>query len=497
MGTILHVVNATPYAWNLTQKMPGVDLPGNVVANKIYVVPLDRCGAGEAIYSVNDAEYQLMITFKFNGEHDVICTITSKTGVPGVNTYNLGWCDGGGIMFALGYSPALKMFMSIGSVNWLRQLLMMFCNTDITLRHIPFIGSHDAGMGVKGDSQPPQAGIGSKCATLSQTGKVIDQLKAGARFFDLRPVYFKASGYPYQFYNTGHYQRDSGRGYCGQSLDEIFTNIEEFCKTSTDPIILYFSHDMDASTEPPWGFLDEAKWNAIFTLMNNKLGHRLVQYTGDPSDDITKAPFHISFHGLGKVIAVVEPEDEFVYIPDEFKNRIFLNNKKIKNFPLFDDYANTDNVTTMVNDQLEKLKKNRLSPSSEMFLLSWTLTQDTTDVIECTAAEILYPSGYGPASIVNINREAHRALIANVLKEYKRQIDSDGGKLNSYPNIIFLDNVNCGEGVGPDYITPSQIVMLAAATLMLAVNTGAVKLNEQSPPTMDKEGFFNMFPPEA
>ncbi len=85
------------------------------------------------------------------------------------------------------------------------------------LRHICMPGTHNSGMSVLRD-----ATIGSiPRNTVAQLLNVHDQLEAGARFFDIRPILHKG-----QFY-TGHYSEaaEFWFGGNGQSMAEVIEQI--------------------------------------------------------------------------------------------------------------------------------------------------------------------------------------------------------------------------------------------------------------------------------
>jgi hypothetical protein len=69
----------------------------------------------------------------------------------------------------------------------------------------------------------------------------------------------------------------------------------------------------------------------------------------------------------------------------------------------------------MIDDQLAKLKARRMSPTSEMFVLSWTLTQGTNNLLE---------------SIVGNGEGANRAL---------PELLWPATSTRTYPNILYVD----------------------------------------------------------
>jgi hypothetical protein len=50
-------------------------------------------------------------------------------------------------------------------------------------------------------------------------------------------------------------------------------------------------------------------------------------------------------------------------------------------FPLYDQYANSNDPTRLMNDQFSKMKKEKPSPESTVSSIGWALTQQTSDVV--------------------------------------------------------------------------------------------------------------------
>ena len=72
----------------------------------------------------------------------------------------------------------------------------------------------------------------------------------------------------------------------------------------------------------------------------------------------------------------------------------------------------------MINDQLSKMRSVRTSPTSQLFLLSWTLTQDAGDIIF-------------DDSIIKLANQANGALTSRLSGAWTK---------TTYPNIIYIDN---------------------------------------------------------
>ena len=87
------------------------------------------------------------------------------------------------------------------------------------------------------------------------------------------------------------------------------------------------------------------------------------------------------------------------------------------------NYADTDDLQTMINDQLTKMRSVRTSSKSQLFLLSWTLTQSAGDIIT-------------DESIIDLANEANAALDSNLSSAYTS---------TTYPNIIYIDNFSSSD----------------------------------------------------
>ncbi|KAF2849490.1 hypothetical protein T440DRAFT_519078 [Plenodomus tracheiphilus IPT5] len=161
-----------------------------------------------------------------------------------------------------------------------------------------------------------------------------------------------------------HYGYGAGawHGGNGQSLDTTIDEINDFTANNNGLIILDISHGYDTDN---WAGefdsgLDQDQWDEVFT-------------------------------------------DRGIY------NRIRLN--------VYNEYSNEDDQRTMINGQLSKLKTIQRTPTSQMFALSWTLTQsDIADVLL--------------VDIVKAAEGVNRALPELLWPELTREM---------YPNVLFID----------------------------------------------------------
>jgi len=241
-------------------------------------------------------------------------------------------------------------------------------------------GSHDAGLSVVAGKRG-LAVLGKKNLILTQDKNILDQLKVGTRFFDLR-VYnwgtFKAELY------TGHFWEKAGKGVAdaggyGQSLKEVLTQVQTFLEQNkTETVILKFSHmKKETAKKVAKKLLDDYERYLVKAMMPGKI----------PQDRI---------RGMrGKIIALFNksiPVDIQLkykmkihsfkaYKPDPKKKKQHKVDKEKDNnrFILWGEYANTSNLKKMYQDQVDKLLFRRdqwpiASKVPHLYQLYWTLT---------------------------------------------------------------------------------------------------------------------------
>jgi hypothetical protein len=139
--------------------------------------------------------------------------------------------------------------------------------------------------------------------------------------------------------------------------------------------------------------------------------------------DLTRLPLN-EFIGQGggsaSVVVVVDPGASCNL--GNFQNNGFF---MAGSFPTYNQYANTNDLDQMVKDQLYKLAHQRGSPDGSYFLLSWTLTQSTTEILRCLG-------GVGP-SIVQLADTVRGPLYGDVLPNCNSQTQT-------FPNILYVDD---------------------------------------------------------
>lgn len=283
------------------------------------------------------------------------------------------------------------------------------------LRQLCMLGTHDSGMGVYSSGTP----FASPCNTVTQTTKILGQLELGARYFDIRPVV--SAG---EFY-TGHYTEidvlglKSWQGANGQSIASVIDDVNEYTRNNSELIILHLSHDLDTDVgNSKYSALSQAQWNRLLTRMNDGLKYLKV-VEGDDLTRITLNDYIAS--GDPAVIVIVEPSDREINIDSFLKTGCY----PVSKFPVYNVYANTSDLEKMAADQLAKLREEKPTADAAYFLLSWTLTQSSTQVATCA-------TGLGK-SIVDLAKDANAVLSRKLLPACTT---------SCFPNIVYVDAID-------------------------------------------------------
>jgi hypothetical protein len=139
--------------------------------------------------------------------------------------------------------------------------------------------------------------------------------------------------------------------------------------------------------------------------------------------DLTRLPLK-QFIGQGGgsagVVVVVDPGASCNL--GNFQNNGFF---MAGSFPTYNQYANTDSINQMVEDQLYKLAHQRGSIDGSYFLLSWTLTQSKAEVLACL--------GVAGTSIIQLADTVRGPLYGDVLPNCS-------SKTETFPNILYVDD---------------------------------------------------------
>jgi hypothetical protein len=259
--------------------------------------------------------------------------------------------------------------------------------------------------------------LANPCDTVTQTTGVLGQLQLGVRYFDIRPVLSGGACY------TGHYSQidvpligATWQGANGQSIPSIINDVNSFTSSNQELVVLYLSHDLE--TDEGYVPFSQDQWDGLFSQLKNL--NNLFVAPNPTSTDLTLLTLNDFIGSQAAVVVVVDPSSSSISLGDYAAEGFYTS----ANFSVYNEYSDTDDLATMQTDQLDKLDAQRPNPDAGYFLLSWTLTQSSTDAVE------------GPC-ILDLANTANSAL-PNVLPACSAQ---------TYPNIILIDNVTSSTGI--------------------------------------------------
>lgn len=334
--------------------------------------------------------------------------------------------------------------------DWMQQSMGSLANR--TLKYICMPGSHDAGMTTFNPGT-----IGANYAnTQTQYLDIYQQLMAGSRFFDVRPVLSNGK------WVAGHYSairndiEDIWLGGNGQSIADMIRQINDFTAKYKELVIINLSHTLD--TDNKYKDLSQAQWNSLFDTLKGINNRYIVSNPGN-TDFTNKV--------LGDFITDRASVFIFAQLPNgislgDYANQGFYSGQ---NFPYFDSYSNTNNQNNMKTDQFKKLKDNRnivadTSQRKDKFhVLSWLLTQQPEDVLIFERA------------IMNLAAEAFDDLVSDGWNAFTPE---------SFPNVLFVDALGIRDKpvVFPYDKLRSVPVNNDITALAIAVNNGLAGRNK-------------------
>lgn len=286
--------------------------------------------------------------------------------------------------------------------NWMQDNLALL--GDKALADICITGSHDAGM----YKRTVGGTVGAfDCNTLTQSYRVLDQLKYGARYFDIRPCIATGGSY-----YSGHYSETLGfwLGANGESIADIIDDVNLFTDSYNELIILNLSHAKN--TNNGYNDLNQQEWDALFDILKTNL-KCLFSIPGDQPNLIANTTLN-TFIGEGSaaVVVIVDADIEL----GTYANQGFY---PIESLNTVNEYSDTHHFSKMMDDQINKMN----TYADDYFLLSWTLTQDADEAVGCK-------EGLAD-SIIDLSKKAAKGLPQ--LLEYVTAANK--------PNILYIDNV--------------------------------------------------------
>ncbi len=322
------LINKTPYDWRLTDQhayqmdwnFPEVIKAGTSHEQLIRFKRDHKDDAAEAYYTLENCPHPASFVVKARQAPRHIEVEFRETLValnnPERSTHYLGFVQDGAVAFVL--SGEAGSFTSSNPPGAWMQAMLPTIGTR-SLREISMPASHDAGM-YRLDKRGKLWG-GSPHNTQTQSGDVFEQLRNGARFLDIKPVFFQNFGFW-----TGHFSR-SGRwsrhyffGGIGGRISEIVTDINAFTRQYPgELIILDISHEMNATqrqenfpAEMFYGPLSSNQWK----LLLYELSQINALWIPSPSD-LRRLPDDLSTVPLSTFITPGSPSAVLVRLPQD------------------------------------------------------------------------------------------------------------------------------------------------------------------------------------
>ncbi len=423
-GGFLTLVNGTDTDWVLSDQCPGDEstwnFPERVESGKstdVYLVlesmrsrlpELNSASVNYQLEGVPNSEFQIAVNQ--SREADLRVSFISLQSLNhGAGSFgDLGWKKQGYVSFIL-VGKGGKYFTNLDiTENWMSSHLDLLGYKP--LKDICIPGSHNSGM----SEYSSGTAFTGKCNTLCQYHGVLDQLKLGVRYFDIRPALHNGK------YATNHYTKIESKGVVswqgaiGQSMESIIDDLNSFTEKTSELIIINLSHSLNTDLEQSSirKFTSD-KWMELMHKLQRI--NNLYQIPFDSSIDLANIPLNEFLLSGSAVVLIMDELDSL----GEFEGKGFFLKD---NLNVYDKYANSNDVLVMAGDQLGKLEK---ESSERYFLLSWTLTQNNTQATSCF-------SGLA-ASIEDLALQANQRLPSLLFPSISS---------SAIPNVIYLDFID-------------------------------------------------------
>lgn len=300
---------------------------------------------------------------------------------------------------------------------------------------VSFPASHDSGMSISTHCTE----LASSAQTVTQTLDIGGQLNAGIRYFDLRPCVWDISNKngSSDFY-FGHFTEfeQMGLGCLGQNMVESLQQVVEFANENTDEIIiLKFSHYVDSQ----YNSFPAGLQQLMISTIQEKLGNNI--YTVPDGEKINSAILNSIIQSTKRIICVFDSIDSSLY--NAQKGILKFGDLSgtpaaDSNLDIYDNYSDSDNLSIMVADQIDKYTKfitngtGNNQQKNGIFLLSYTLTQSETDAIL---------SSLGLDTVLLLAKYADSYLWTVVTSIMR------GPTSQQPPNLVYIDSVNSSNAI--------------------------------------------------
>lgn len=341
--------------------------------------------------------------------------------------------------------PAQSGYIPTDSSSWMGELNASsageFFKRPLNMVSLP--ASHDSGMSASNRC----TSLAGAAQTQTQTLDIRGQLNAGIRYFDLRPCVWKVNNNngPNDF-AFGHFSpAESGQGCLGQNMIQGLQQVGSFIGSHPNEIvILKFSHSTDSSYTP----FPTSLQQLMIQTIQDQIGR--VMYAAAVGEKINQCTLQSITESARRVICVFDGLDASLYAPSsgilKFGD-LSGNPAADSNLDIYDSYSNSNNLSLMVADQIDKYSKflrgvGNNPQKNGMFLLSYTLTQTSTDAIL---------SALGLGTLLALANYANRCLwtvITSIMQGPTRQ---------QPPNLVYIDSVNNTNAISAAIYLNSQV----------------------------------------
>ena len=288
-----------------------------------------------------------------------------------------------------------------------------------SLSQICIPGAHDAGMGVVKDCSP----YANANTTQTQSKSFMEMLNLGVRYFDVRTIIDFNDQFRIGHFNYINETHDfvigtlnlGNEGCMGYSIDEMLNDVKKFAEDASqnnqELVVLNLNHLINWKRGVDRENFNQDDLNRLAKVVKDKLGNLLIK----GQSNLITTPISTLTGGSAKILVVFEA-DGF-----DGKDGIY----SLSSLGLFDRYAEKAEPGPMIQDQMEKMQSNW---NKSYFLLSWTLTQSSSDHINFVKC---FAKLDGCVSIQNLAAQANSRLWSNL---------ADGVSTSTgFPNILYTD----------------------------------------------------------
>ncbi|RKL08173.1 hypothetical protein BFJ68_g9520 [Fusarium oxysporum] len=426
-GGTLALVNGTPYKWIRTNQssyqmnswnLPELLDPGTVTSNYVefkqglFVERSDTRGITAYTLQGTDCSFRIHVS---DAPSRIWVELVSLEAVnnPRGSSIKLGWRHDGIVSFVLSGKQG-SFHTTNPPVGWMHQNLATLGPRPLS--QICMLGSHDSGMSFVSHSDIPSGLIDDY--VLCQATPVHGQLAYGARYFDIRPQISGGSFW------TGHYTGKIGAR--GESLASIISGVNSFLSQYPELVILNFSHTLQTDVGGDWRTFNDNEWRRLLGELL-KLENRYVVQDEKKAQDLSLIPLQ-DFIGNGRGAVVCVVENEGLDMRD-FKNKGFYKPSQLN---VYNQYSNTDDAVVMVSDQINKMKGHMPTKDKQLFLLSWTLTQQAPswngNLVDFATKVVAFLK---PIRVLAYT--CNKELVTRLLPVVNN---------TSFPNVVYIDYVD-------------------------------------------------------